>query len=354
MTINLDDAGIYNQLDPQRMRERIAELPLQCRDAWANVQRLELPRAYADIDHILILGMGGSAMGGDLTRALTQKECRVPITVVREYAAPMFVGARTLAIASSHSGNTEETIAAFQDAHTRGAKLLAITGGGKIAELAQQWHAPLIKINYASRPRAALGHSFVPLVGVLHKLNLIADPSRAVEEAIRVMEDWQREIREDVPSARNPAKQLAQKIFGRTPIIYGGGFLSEVAHRWKTQFNENAKSFAFFEIMPELNHNAVVGYEFPATARDQFIVLMLISSFDPPRIRARFEVTRELLAKNKIPCEVIAPRGESALAHLLASIHFGDYVSYYLALLNNADPTPNVNIDLLKRRLAEL
>lgn len=354
MTKNLDDAGIYNQLDPQGMRARIAELPQQCRDAWADVQRLELPRDYADIDHIVILGMGGSAIGGDLTRTLTQRECRVPIVVVREYAAPVFVGARTLAMASSHSGNTEETLAAFQDAHARGAKLLAITGGGKIAELARQWHAPCIKINYASPPRAALGHSFVPLVGILHKLNLIADPSRAVAEAIAVMENWQREIREDVPSARNPAKQLAQKIFGRTPIVYGGGFLSEVAHRWKTQFNENSKSFAFYESMSELNHNAVVGYEFPAAAPNQFIVLMLVSSFDHPRIRARFELTREMLAQNKIPCEVVAARGESALAHLLASIHFGDYVSYYLALLNNADPTPNVNIDFLKRRLAEL
>lgn len=354
MTMNLDDSSIYDQLDPQGMRKRIAELPQQCRDAWANVQHLELPREYADIDHIVVLGMGGSAIGGDLTRTLTQKECRVPIVVIREYAAPVFIGARTLAIASSHSGNTEETVAAFQDAHGRGAKLLAITGGGKIAELAQQWHAPFIKINYASVPRAALGHSFVPLIGILHKLNLIADPSHAIEGAIAVMEDWQREIREDVPSAHNLAKQLAQKTFERTPIVYGGGFLSEVAHRWKTQFNENSKSFAFFETMSELNHNAVVGYEFPAAARHQVIVLMLISSFDHPRIRARFEVTRQVLAQNKIPCEVVAARGESALAHILSSIHFGDYVSYYLALLNHADPTPHVNIDFLKRRLAEL
>lgn len=349
---NLDDASVYTKLDPGMMRERIRELPQQCRDAWANVQRVALPREYADIDHVVVLGMGGSAIGGDLTRTLAQTECRVPIVVVREYSAPAFVGAHTLAIASSHSGNTEETIAAMEDAHARGAKLVAISGGGKIAERAQRWNAPLIRINYASQPRAALGHSFVPLLGVLQKVGLIGDQTRAIDESIAVMEEWQREIREDVPSGRNRAKQIAQELAGRAPVVYGAGILSEVAHRWKTQFNENSKSFAFYETLPELNHNAVVGCAFPASARTQFFVLLLTSSFDHPRIRTRFAVTRELLSQNAIPHETVAARGENALAQVLSAIHFGDYVSYYLAIINRVDPTPVDNIVFLKERLA--
>ncbi|HID87308.1 MAG TPA: SIS domain-containing protein, partial [Anaerolineae bacterium] len=237
--INLDDLDLFKKLDPDGMLARIAELPQQCRDAWANVQALDLPEDYAQVDGVVIAGMGGSAIGGDLVRCLAEPECPVPILVSRDYTLPAFVGPKTLVIASSYSGNTEETLSAFAQARERGAKLLAITTGGKLARQAREWGVPLLTFSYQAQPRAALGHSFTLLLGVVGRLGLVSDPSADLEEAIVVMEALQGEINETVPTAQNPAKQLARKLYGHLPFVYGAGALSEVAHRWKTQFNEN-------------------------------------------------------------------------------------------------------------------
>jgi glucose/mannose-6-phosphate isomerase len=168
------------------------------------------------------------------------------------------------------------------------------------------------------------------------------------------MESLQEEIRETIPVAENPAKQLAKRLCGRLPVIYGSGYLAEVAHRWKTQLNENAKAWSFFEPLPELNHNAVVGYQFPEELAERTLVVMLTSSLDHPRNKTRFHVTQEILTQRGIAHETIEARGESPLAQMLSAIHFGDYVSYYLALLYEVDSTPVKVIDYLKERLAEL
>jgi glucose/mannose-6-phosphate isomerase len=167
------------------------------------------------------------------------------------------------------------------------------------------------------------------------------------------MDTWQTEIGPKVPTVRNAAKQLALQLEGRLPIIYGAGFLAAVANRWKTQLNENSKHWAFFEALPELNHNAVVGFGIPQAVRYRATVLMLRSNLDHPRVQARWEVTRELLARESVAAEGIQGRGEGALAQMLSLIHFGDYVSFYLAMLNGADPTPVETIAFLKQRLAE-
>ncbi|MFQ6058425.1 MAG: bifunctional phosphoglucose/phosphomannose isomerase [Anaerolineae bacterium] len=354
MMINLDDLDIFKKLDPHEMLARIAELPRQCRDAWANVQALDLPGNYARVDGIVIAGMGGSAIGGDLVRCLAEPECPVPILVSRDYTLPAFVGHETLFIASSYSGNTEETLSAFAQAHERGAKLLAITTGGRLARQAREWGVPLLTFSYQAQPRAALGYSFTLLLGILQKLDLISDKSADLEEAMAVMEALQGEIRETVPTAQNPAKQLAHKLYGHLPVVYGAGHLSEVARRWKTQFNENSKAWGVFDVLPELNHNTVVGYEFPADLADKVVVVMLVSSLDHPRTQVRFRVTGEILARRGVAYETVEARGRSPLAHLLSTIHFGDYVSYYLALLYGVDPTPVEIIAYLKERLAQV
>ncbi len=350
---SLDDLDLLRKLDPGGMLGRIAELPQQCRDAWANVQGLELPEDYRRVDKIIVLGMGGSAIGGDLLRTLVEPECAVPIFVNRDYQVPAFVDRETLAIASSYSGNTEETLSAFEDARRKGAKLLAITTDGRLAERARELGVPLLTFSYKSQPRAALGHSLIPLVGVLTKLGLVADKSADVEEAAEVMEALQEEIRESVPLAENPAKRLAQRLHGHLPVVYGAGHLAEVARRWKTQFNENSKAWSFFEQLPELNHNAVVGYQFPADLAEKVVVVMLTSPLDHPRHRVRFRVTREILARRGVACQEVEARGRSFLAQMLSLVHFGDYVSFYLALLYRVDPTPVEIIAYLKERLAQ-
>ena len=351
--VDLDDPVTLKRLDPDHMLARIAELPQQCRDAWRNIDSFDLPPHYREVDKVVILGMGGSAIGGDLLRTLVQGECPVPIAVNRDYDVPAFVDRRTLAIASSYSGDTEETLFAFEEALKRGAKLLALTTGGKLAERAREAGVPLLAFSYRSQPRAALGHSLILLIGTLQKLGLIADKSADLEEAVAVMEGLQARIREAVPLARNPAKQLAQKLYGHLPVVYGAGHLSEVAHRWKTQFNENSKAWGFYEVLPELNHNAVVGYEFPDDLAGKVIVVMLTSSLDHPRNRVRFQVTQEILARRGVRYEVVEALGESPLAQMLSTIHLGDYVSYYLAMLYGVNPTSIETIVYLKERLAQ-
>jgi len=278
----------------------------------------------------------------------------VPIVTNRDYTAPAFVNAETLIIASSYSGNTEETLAAFDEASKRGASLLAITTGGQLAQRARELRVPLLTFRYQSQPRAALGYSLVSLIGVVQKLGFIGDKSDDLEEAIAVMESLQEEIGETTPVTENPAKQLAKRLCGRLPVIYGSGYLAEVAHRWTTQLNENAESWSFFEQLPELNHNAVVGYQFPKELAEKVVVVMLTSSLDHPRNKVRSQVTQEVLARQGVACEVVSARGESPLVQMLSAIHFGDYVSYYLALLYEIDPTPVKVIDYLKERLAQL
>ncbi|MDY7042084.1 MAG: bifunctional phosphoglucose/phosphomannose isomerase, partial [Chloroflexota bacterium] len=231
--------------------------------------------------------------------------------------------------------------------------LLAITTDGKLARRARELKAPLLTFSYESAPRAALGHSLITLLGVLCKLGFVPDKAADLDEAIAVMEGWQVEIKETVPLNKNAAKQLASSLHGKLPVVYGANYLSEVARRWKGQFNENAKHWSFFEQFPELNHNAVVGYRWPDDLAAKITVILLSSALDHPRNRVRAQVTQEILAQRGVAHQVVEARGASPLAQVLSIIHFGDYASYYLALLNGADPSPVDTISYLKKRLAE-
>jgi glucose/mannose-6-phosphate isomerase len=220
--------------------------------------------------------------------------------------------------------------------------------------MAREGGAPVIQFAYESQPRAALGYTFVLLLGLVYRLGLIGNPTDDIAEAVEVMENWQEEIEARVPVTENLAKELATRVAGRLPVVYGAGFLTAAANRWKTQFNENAKHWAFFEMLPELNHNAVVGFGIPEVVREHSIGLMLRSHLESQRMRARWDVTLQLLERADVATQVVFGRGESALAQMLSLIHFGDYVSFYLAVLNDVDPTPVSAIAFLKERLADL
>jgi len=352
--IELDDLRAVAEGDPGGMRERIAELPRQCREAWTLAGGLEVDDAYRRVSQVAILGMGGSAIGGALLAGLVADECRLPIVSVAGYDLPAHVGPDTLALASSYSGDTEETLSACAQALERGCRLVAVTTGGRLAALAEQERFPLLRFQYPASPRASLGYSLVLLLGLFCRLGLLRDYGADLEEAATVMESWQQEIRPEVEMAHNAAKFLAARLFSHLPMVYGAGFLSAVARRWKGQFNENSKQWAFWEELPELNHNAVVGYALPSPASQPMYVIMLRSSFDHRRVQTRWEVTQELLQQAGVAHETIWGRGQCRLAQMLSLIHFGDYVSLYLALLNEADPSPVPPIVYLKRRLAEM
>jgi glucose/mannose-6-phosphate isomerase len=335
--------------DPGGMLSRIKELPSQVREAWALTKTLSLPPALKDVDDVVVLGMGGSAIGGDLAAALLLDQLRVPMTVHRDYGCPAYVDARSLVIASSYSGNTEETLSGFAEARRRGAKLVAVTTGGTLAAEAASAGIPVVRFTYDAQPRAALGWSLTLVLGVLSRIGLAPDLSTEIDAALDELEAYARHFE---PGHEDRAKALARSFHGRIVGVFGAGAMGVMARRWKGQWNENAKNWAFFDVLPELDHNAVVGFPHPRSAREILSVLMLRSGRDRDRNALRFEITAELLRRAQIPVEQIRFDGASLLSEALQAVYLGDHVTYYLALLNGADPTPVESIAYLKERLA--
>jgi glucose/mannose-6-phosphate isomerase len=351
--VNLDDVSAYRQFDKLGMLEHLHAFPEQCQKAWGKVLKFELPHLHTRISNVVILGMGGSAIGGDFVRRLALSESKSPVWVHRDYGLPAFVDDNTLVIASSYSGNTEETLSAFTKSLGTAAKKLAITTGGKLKDLADKEGIPVFIIDYQAPPRAAFPHSLIPLMGIFQKLGLLADKSGDLQEAVDVLKKLSGDLIETRPLASNPAKQLAGKLHGRVAVVYGAEMFSEVARRWKGEFNENSKAWAFFEDFPELNHNAVVGYEFPAEVKDRILVFMLRSPSLHPRILLRYDITAKLLVKAGIAHEFVEARGESTLAQMLSLVLLGDYASFYLSMLNEVDPTSTNAIDFVKQSLTQ-
>jgi glucose/mannose-6-phosphate isomerase len=229
---------------------------------------------------------------------------------------------------------------------------MALTTGETLAQRAQAYGAAVATFNYSSQPRAALGYSFAPLLALLCRLGFIADKSADLAEAVAVMRTWQKEVEPSSPVSKNSAKRLAGQMMGRNVIVWGSGYLAEVARRWKTQINENAKQWAGFEVLPEADHNAICG-TLPDEVTVKMFVVFLASTLDHPRTQLRHAISRHVLMTSGVNTDVIAARGNSALAQMFSLIHYGDYVSGYLGLLNEQDPTSIPGIKELKARMAE-
>jgi glucose/mannose-6-phosphate isomerase len=337
--------------DPEDMLGRIKELGKQIRDAWKIAVDSRLPPAFADVRNITVTGMGGSAIGGDLAAALLADELKVPMTVHRDYGLPAYVGRDSLVIASSYSGNTEETLSAFEEARKRGAKVLALTTGGSLATQARATNYPVVTFSYKARPRATLGYSLGLVLGSLTRLGLVRDLSSDLESAVADLARLEERVHEGART--NDAKKLAIELYGRIVFAYGAGVMGVMARRVKGQWNENAKNWSAYDVMSELNHNAVVGFPNPQIAREAISVLMLRSDRDNPRHKIRFDVTRELLDRASIQHKSLQFTGSNMLSEVLQMTLFTDYVTFYVALLNGADPSPNTSIDYLKERLAK-
>lgn len=347
----IESVEAIKRADPGEMLTKIKDLPLQIKDAWKIVQAATLPPAYGDVRNITILGMGGSAIGGEFAGALLADELKVPLLVHRDYGIPGYVGRDSLVIVSSFSGNTEETLSGFAEAKKRGAKILAITTGGKVAEDAKADRLPLITFGYHAQPRAALGYSLTLVLGVLGKLGFARDMGKEIDQALKDVAKLEERVHEGART--NDAKKLAIELYGKIPVVFGAGAMGVMARRVKDQWNENAKNWAHYDVMSELNHNAVVGFPHPPIAREAQTVILLRSRRDNPRHQLRFDVTKELLDRSQIPHTDLQFDGESLLSEILQLTYFTDYVSFYVALLNGADPSPVASIDYLKDRLAK-
>lgn len=338
--MNLDDLDFIHKLDRQNMLGEIDHLPDQLKYAWELGQSLPLPDNKG-FRQVIISGMGGSAIGADLLAAFISSDCKIPVFVQRDYSLPAWAyGPKTLVIASSHSGNTEETLEAFTTALANKCSMMAIATGGKLAERAEQANIPLWKFEHKGQPRAAVGFSFGLLLAAISRLGLISDPFKELSDAITVMKKQQESLTAEIPLTNNPAKRLAGQLVEHWVNVYASGCLVPVARRWKTQINEIAKAGAGFEFLPEADHNALAGLLNPADILARTMTLFLHASSDHPRNHLRLELTRHGFTIEGLTTDIYEAMGDSRLAHIWTALHFGDYASFYLAMAYGSDPTP--------------
>lgn len=341
-----------SQLDPAGMMSIAFNLDKQITGVLEISKEWEPPMFKPN--NILIIGLGGSAIGGDLVRALTERECTVPIVMCRDYDIPGFVNENTLCITASYSGNTEETLAAYEKCHRQGAKIVTLSTGGKLKEMAQRDGAPFCEIPAGYQPRAALGLSFTAQLLILSKLGLVKDYREQLKEAAAYVRDLGGRWRSWNDPGENPPLELALNLADKIPIIYGSpGFYGTMAYRWKCQFNENAKAYAVWNVMPELNHNEVVGWEGIKNSYNSKAVVFLRGPEDSPRIKARVDLTAKFISKKAGVMDIYAC-GENDLQKLFYLILYGDLATIYLAYLYHRDPSTIESIVWLKGELAKI
>lgn len=349
--MNLDDLELFKSLDKSHMLAEIDGLPDQLETAWKLGNQVDLP-ANNGITQVLVAGMGGSAIGADLLAAYIEPLGKIPLFIQRDYTLPAWAaGSHTLVIASSHSGNTEETLSVFELARQAGCQMMAITTGGALQERALKGGYPVWKFDHTGQPRAAVGYSFGLLLALYSRMGWITPQESDVADALVAMRAQQSSLKADIPAVHNPAKRQAGQMMGRWVVVLGSGLLSPVARRWKGQISELAKAWSQFESLPEADHNTLAGTENPEQMLSNSLAMFLQSDFDHPRNRLRSDLTRQSFMVAGIGTDLYQAQGASRLAQLWTAIHFGDYTGYYLAMAYGMDPTPIPAISTLKNAM---
>ena len=340
-------------VDSSNMYRLLKEFPQQVEEAVAIGKSVSLKVKKRGISQIVLTGLGGSAIGGDLLRGYLGNELKVPFVVNRHYTLPNFVGPETLVIGSSYSGNTEETIAAHREAIKRRAKILCITSGGVTERIARSKRQSLIMIPGGYPPRAALGYSFFPLLMALTKLGLVKNKQREIRSAIATLRNGSEEYGSpDISS--NRALQLAVGLKNRIGIIYSSvERFDAVATRWRGQISENGKSLMFGHSLPEMNHNELVGWKVPREQMREFQVIFLRDKHDHARVQRRMDLSKQIIGEYTQHIAEVWSEGDSLLARMFSLVYLGDWVSYYLAILHGEDPMPVKVIDYLKEELGK-
>jgi glucose/mannose-6-phosphate isomerase len=341
-------------IDPKGMYQWIKDFPQQVEAAVKIGKSASVKINAKKVRNIVLTGLGGSAIGGDLLRSYLAGELGVPFLINRHYALPNFVGPHSLVIVSSYSGNTEETIAAHKEATKRKAQVLCIATGGETAKLATKFRQAWIRIPAGLSPRAALGYSFFPLLVTFEKLGFIKSKSREIKDTIATLGQFST-IFSDPNSAENVPLKLAEQLKGKLPVVYSAAeFLDAINVRWRGQVDENAKQLAFGHVLPEMNHNELVGWNVLGDLMKQTHAIFLQNKETHPRVAIRQEITKQVVGKYASGVTEVRSVGKTLLARMFYLIHFGDWVSLYLAILNNQDPEPVEIINYLKNELAKV
>ena len=353
--MNLNDLAHFAELDKSNMRTHLDALPDQVEAAWVHGQSLPLPTMYKRVERIVIAAMGDAAVAGEILTALVADMCNLPIIVNRSYELPAFAdGQSTLVILICHDGDTEEVLHAAELADARGTKLLAITQGGRLASYVENAGGVVWNYSYPGPQRAAFGWIVGLLTALVVRMGLVRDMAKDVTEAVELMRRHVGVLGIDSPVVKNPAKRLAGQMIGRIPIVYGSGITLPVAKRWKMQLNNNGKTVAQYEEMPDLDHNVVTGTSYPKPLMVKVALIFLVAAqTDHKRVVQRWDATREAYLEEGLASDTVKARGTSKLAQMLSTVQFGDYVSYYVAMAYEVDPTDTPLITEIQEKLKQ-
>ena len=345
----LDDRVEMGKIDKSDMLSFCTDAPKHYEAAARLAETLSV--SYAKPRTIIIAGMGGSAISGDLLKDWTRNKLKVPIEVNRDYSLPAYADKNTLVFVTSYSGETEESLSAFLDATKRGCMTVCISSGGALEEFSEKLGVPHLRVPAGMAPRATMPYLFMPLPVVLEKLGLVSCVAREFSAVISVLKRVSAANSPEVPLRDNFAKSLATAVCGSVPVVYGFGFYRAVAQRLKTQFNENSKVPAKWEVFSELNHNEIVGWEQHDALTKNFSVILIRDKTEPIEVRSRIEATKTLVQPAVSKLLEVWAQGETELAKMLSTICTGDFTSVYLALLRKIDPTPVKTIASLKTQV---
>lgn len=348
------DSSLLVKLDPSGMGRIIAGFPAQCRQAVEIAGRANIRLAGRAYRNIVICGMGGSAIAGDILASYLSSVIDCAVHVQRNYGLPGWVNSKDLVIASSYSGETEETLSGFDEALKRSCTIAAVTSGGILKRECEAVNISCITIPGGLPPRGALGYSFFTLLGLLASSGIVPNQDQEIQETLLLLEELSEEYSVGKTTDQNPAKKQAESVFGHMPVIYASSdLLSVVARRWANQLNENAKVLSYWAAMPELCHNEIVGWEMLPIIREKTRIIMLQDDDDHERNRLRFEVLHGIINQRSAGIDVWRSRGRSRLSRIFSLLYAADFISYYLALLNQVDPMPVKMIDKLKSVLKD-
>lgn len=343
------------KLDKANVLGSIELLSKQVEQAWRETKKLKIPADYRKVKNAVINGMGGSALGGQIIKSLYSDEIGLPFEVINSCTVPGYVGRDTLYLISSFSGHTEEPIGTYEEARKRGAKILAITAGGRLSQMMQEYDIPGYHFravhNPCNQPRMAAGYSVVGQLGLLKGCGIINVSDREIKKVQGCLSNLNRTFGVSSKN-RNEAKILAGKLKNRMAVLVASEILAGNVHTFANQINENAKNFSCWFLIPELNHHLMEGLSNPSSNKAELIFVFINSSLYSPRVQLRHKITQEVVKKNNIEYIEYQVKARDKLSQSFEVLSFGSYVSFYLAMLNNIDPSGVPWVDYFKRRLS--
>ena len=334
----LDNIIHIQEIDKSNMLKYILNMPKNIQESLDKADKINLPEKYYKYKNICVVGMGGSGCAADILFNQKLNNLKRPLAIIREMELPGWVDKNSLVILISHSGETKEVLESFKDAASREAKIIIIAEQGRLEELGKLENAIVCDYNTIAPPRSSFGYQFGFLIAINNTLNISLKIN--IQPALEKIKAINQELKPEVATENNIAKHLAFSCLDRQIIIFASGILKSVARRWKNQFNENSKTFAYFDVLPEAMHNSIQGTDFPVRAKDDNIYFLLKNDFDNPYISSRFDLITSIFDAKKIQYEIISAQGNDIWSQKLSLVLLGDWISYYLAILNNIDPTP--------------